>query len=597
MALGPGALSLLLQPTHVNNPARGDGVFRAADQLEQQRQNQWYRGQREQETAEQRRQFDVSHGLEQKKFDYLGQEKRRTEEMSVYDELLEAEASQDPQKMLAALNKARARGVTAPGYEEKINELFKSGGEKGEATQPEETPTAQPKPEAPTKGGIRGPIVGESIGDGWEVVETPPEATGEPERPAQWLTNEMEARGEIPVQPMPGWERSPFTGEMLPPLPQESVTTQNGMSPQGGPWNDGVQRGPVGPIEPIPNHVGGPQQPTPIPNHIGGPPGLRGGLPQGPAPQQAPAPSGATVVYGSDGKPLGTVDPETAMARSRERVRAALSPLTEQARTPEEKRAAAIAMDSGQRLVGSMTVDKIIQNAQERYDAELGRDTAKTVARGGKAAGAGEVAAGAPPDKTMYERAGRSPEEIRAIAAIGNYVHTKIIQKAQQVHNTKELQRVAGTARAVAAKVNKEGGFAQRQSIRDILRMTEGARQTDADLNYALRGDGALGQLHLKLNEYIASGTLPHNFKQQISDYATLLDAHNRDRQKKAAAYAREFAMQDTGLRDMVGEEDLAHWAEQAARGAMGEAIGPTPKKATGNREVDSLVEELEGAD
>lgn len=540
MALGPGALSLLLQPTHVNNPARGDGVFQAARIQEEKQQNQWYRGQREQETAEQRRQFDVSHGFEQKKFDYLGQEKRRLEKAAAWDELLDADASQDPQKMLAAWQKARAKGINVPGYEEHLNNLF---GEK----KPAGTPAAAPadkkdaalsaeldKVQSDALEGIQGPFgsdigknVGQGIGDGWEVVETPPEArTAEP--------------------PM---ERSPFTGQMAPPA------------------------------------------------ELGPPQGLAGGLHSAPQPQQPP---GALVAYDEEtGQAIGTVSPETAIARSRARLREALSPLVENARTPEEQRAAAIAMDTGQRGVGTMPVDKLIASAQERYDAELGRDTAKTVARGGKAAGTGEVAAGAPPDKTMYERAGRSPEEIRANIAIGNYVHTKLIQPAQRIHKTQERIRLVGLVRSLAAKAGSSSGLAQRQAIREVIRESEGARQTDADLNYILNAPGAIARLHMKLNEWVAGGTIPHNFKQQLLDYATLLSAWNRTKQEEARDYIYEQIMKDPTLRDSVTEEDAYRWAEQGARGAGGVADTPgISKKGRGSKsEVDSLVEELEGAD
>lgn len=561
MALGPGALSLLLQPTHVNNPASGQGIFRAAEQMENKKQNAWYRGQREQELDFQKRQHDFEVG----KFAYGVQDKKRLEEMSVYDEFLEAEALQDPQKMLAAWNKARARGVTAPNYEEKINQLFKAQDTKGEGTAPETSPaaeTAAPAPQKPPSGGIKGPLVGESIGDGWEVLETPPEAMEEEPRPAQWLTNEMEARGEIPVQPMPGWERSPFTGEVLPPLPQGSITTQSGPPPG-----------------------------------IGGPPGLRGGLPQSPAPQQPQAPPGATVVYGSDGRPLGTVDPETAMARSRERVRAGLSPLMENARTPEEKRAAAIAMDSGQRLVGSMTVDKVIQNAQARYDAELGRDTAKTVARGGKEAG-GAPAAGSGAG-SFTEDTGLESQDYRI-----NQAAKSIAEGLKQAYNTRALNQAASAYRAMVANAKANTGPQNLAAVKHMLQITENGRLSNQDLEMALASGGRLNALHGQLMAWTAEGRLPPGYLKSVQAYGKVLEAIELE--KRAEIYEEGLAsIMGNRLFASLAPEDQEWWANWVAgyasntmrmvkqkplrkKGKKGETADAPP--ADGDAEADAIM-------
>lgn len=521
MALGPGALQLLLQPTHVNNPASGQGIHRAAELVERKRNSAWEQQQagREFEHEKQKHDFEVG------KFVHGVQDKKRLEEMSVYDELLEAEASQDPQKMLAALNKARARGVTAPGYEEKINNLYKSDGGKGQATEPEKSPEA-PAATPPPKGGIKGPIVGENIGDGWEVVETPPEAMAEggpPPRPAQWLTNEMEARGEISVQPQPGWERSPFTGEMLPPLPQESITTQAGPPPAG----------------------------------IAGPQGLRGGLPQGPASQQPPAPPGATVVYGSDGRPLGTVDPETATARSRERVRAALSPLMENARTPEEQRAAAIAMDSGQRLVGTMTVDKIVENAQQRYDAELGRDTAKTVARGGKEAG-GAPAAGSGAG-SYTEDTGLENQDFRI-----NDSARQIAEGLKRAYNTKALNEAVSANAAMVANAGANTGVQNLAAVKHMLQITENGRLSNQDLEMALASGGKLNQLHAQLMAWTAEGRLPPGYLKSVQAYGKVLQAIELE--KRAEIYEEGLAsIRANRLFASLSPEDQEWWAQWVA--------------------------------
>jgi hypothetical protein len=362
----------------------------------------------------------------------------------------------------------------------------------------------------------------------------------------------MEARGEIPVQPGPGMGMglSPFTGQAS--SPGEQTLPLPGL-PQAG---------------------------------IGG----LGGLSPAPTPQ----PRGMVIVDADTGEELGTLDYDSASARAAARVGTVFDPLIANQRNGNEQRAAAIAKDTALRMLGQpgITVEEAIKEGHRRYDQEMGNETAKSVARGGKDL----------EDQTYggvsYEKGGRTPEQVRTSKSVADYVHMRIIQKAQNLYSTKELVNASAAASSIAAKMTDSNSVSQRGGIRDVIVMTEGKRGTDKDLNYALSGAGKLAQLHMELKSWTDGGDVPQQLKSKFQAYAHLLTALTKKQQAKAMRYAEELVYDDPGLYDFgLSPEDKAYWARQAKRGVAGQAIGLSPRGKAEKEKGEAAVAEEEGGD
>ncbi len=547
MALGPGAIGNLTQyiPYRAANP--GESFLRGVESREREQQEQWYRGQKEKEYDRGVIEGDRDFALEAAAFESAEKrhaEAQRLRKAAAYDELLEASRGNDPTRLRSAIYAAQAVGIGVDGAEDKLRELESGQGAQQPAA-PGQGQLGAEKPMTPEEkalsgeldqvkadamkglGGTETPQPGESIGDGWEVVETPPEAKAEAPAPAQWLTDEMEARGEIPVQPGPGMGLgmglSPFTGQA--PSPGEQALPPPG-TPQVG---------------------------------IGG----LGGLSPAPAPQ----PRGMIAYDMDTGEPLGPIDHERGSARAAEKVGYVFDALGSNARNDKEKRAAAIAKDTAIRMLGQpgVTIEEAIAEGHKRYDHETGNDTAKSVARGGKeeegiptgAYGGGftEGTGIGPRELQLHDRAERMGKDMSGL------------------HSVKNVNGALGIGGQLLSQLKSGNSVSQNEVITHLIKMTQGAKSTDADRQFFLSSSGKLDQYELMFRRWAASGSLPPDFRKNIEAYVGLLQAHNLE--LKAAVYEKAYnRAMETVIFSGLPPELQEQFARQVANAAVGEGGG-----------------------
>jgi len=563
MALGPGAIGNLTQyiPYRAANP--GESFLRGVESREREQQNQWYRSQKEKEYDRGIIEEDRNFALKTAEFASAEQraaEAQRLRKAAAYDELLEAGRGNDPTRLRSAIYAAQAVGIGVDGAEDKLREL-ESGQSDQQPGPPGQEQPGTKKPMSPEdqaisseldkvrgdalKGlGDQTPQPGESIGDGWEVVETPPEAKTEAPAPAQWLTNEMEARGEIPVQPGPGMGMglSPFTG--LAPSPGEQALPPQSM-PQAG--------------------VGG-----------------LGGLSPAPAPQK---PRGMVAYDMDTGEPLGAIDHERGSARAAEKVGYVFDALGSNARNDKEKRAAAIAKDTAIRMLGQpgVTIEEAIAEGHKRYDHETGNDTAKSVARGGKeeesiptgtyGGGFSQGTEIGQRELQLHDRAERMGKDMSGL------------------HSVKNVNTAAAIGSQLLSQLKSGNSVSQNEVITHLIKMTQGAKSTDADRQFFLSSSGKLDQYELMFRRWAASGSLPPDFRKNIEAYVGLLQAHNLE--LKAAVYEKAYnRAMETVIFSGLPPELQEQFARQVANAAVGEGGGG---RLRGEKTRESIKSREEG--
>lgn len=627
MALGPGALSLLTQPTHIRNPARGTGMLEYTRQRDQRQKDAWYQQQREKEFEQQSDINERRFGLEEERFEYGKSETIRKEQAAAFDRLQEAIRSKNPDIVSAAVEDAARYGISVPGYqrpqgpvqeappqqEERPGpEAPKAAGEKpAKATAPWEPPPQGTEPEASAPAGKlteeQARVVSRALepsgegaaelgedgsylpvvsdGKGGTVALRPEDFQDSPEEWAQlmalaqkeapspqktasgvppWLTNELEARGDISYGRA---QENRQLADQMPqaPPPQAPSPQRAAPMPQTPPGVPMPQAQPA-PMPQAPARMPAPPRAAPMPQL---PPAMQG------APQQQPPTQGPgaplPIVDSRTGRVIGTMDVAGATARARGRIAKAFGDLMQGGASDEERQAAEAAMRVAQSLVGTedIGVQEAIDYGFDVYHRTLNRSTAETVARGGKEEG--ELTRfGAP-------SLGRTTDIGNLDVRVGSYVYDKIIKNLQGLEATKELVNVGNTMSQLTSSLDADFGFADRQSLRNILLLTEGKRQTDKDLEYALKGAGNIQNILNELEAWTPGGGFTDTFKGQLRNYANLLLAESMKRQANAERRARAAVQGDALLRRLPPEEQEL-WAQQAERMVSGSYKAPAPK-------------------
>lgn len=258
------------------------------------------------------------------------------------------------------------------------------------------------------------------------------------------------------------------------------------------------------------------------------PPATPGPAQAAPAPAQPPAPPAMapqrfTVSRG--GKDIMSLNRGIGPGPS---IEADFAPLLQNARTPEEKRAAQIAMQTATAVAQKEGLEKGRLAGKQAYDFELnnGRKT-----RIGTGKGVGEAGFGGTGlSKNEYEVGEDQGAHFQAVV---NDVKTRY----QLPKMNAALRSVGG----MKAQLSTANGVADRNAVRQWIRTTDD-RISDSDFKSTMQGGGAWNQLKSLLGQYTDEGRLSPGYLKQLRDAASKMEAEINEQRSRAAEEAANIA-------------------------------------------------------
>jgi hypothetical protein len=322
-----------------------------------------------------------------------------------------------------------------------------------------------------------------------------------------------------------------------------SATVDDG-SPSAG-YSMDAMPAPVVP-RPGPQRPGGLPAPAPAPEAPPPAPGADTGLRPGPARTQyiegqEPAEAGEA----SPGQPLVRgyrisfngqtidVDPEQVLERQRTRVAMSLAPLLKNASTPEEQRAAQMAIESAIGAVGTMSPQEAIEFGVKVYQDPLDRGAKETRARiiGGGGAAAPKGGYGGAP--------GLTKEANQVQSGLFDDTNTWL-NGFESKHGVQKVREAMQAGDKVAGLLSSDNPVSQRAALTATLKQWFSSVTSNTELAFVNQSAGVINQLMMELNKYGDEGRLPADFiaklKGAVASTQSAFRKHMHDLGTKAAS-------------------------------------------------------------
>lgn len=381
--------------------------------------------------------------------------------------------------------------------------------------------------------------------------------------PAKWLEDEMLMRGEGQLQESSAGQQSAgFSKSLTPriaPEPMKLEESQEG-SAANAPRQPFVKGGnDQGAPEPyIPSPPNSPQAQAP------------NSPPAAPPPAPPPAPPQQRFTVSRGGKDIMSLNRGIGPTPS---IEADFAPLIANARTPDEQRAAKIALETAKAVAQKEGIEKGRLAGKQAYDFEL-NNARKTRIGTGKGIGE-EGFGGTGLSKAEY---GVSEDQGDHFQAVVNDIKTRY-----------QLPKMHAALRAVGgmkAQLSTANGVADRNAVRQWIRTTDD-RISDSDFKSTMQGGGAWEQLNTLLKQYTDSGRLSPGYLKQLRDAASGMEAEIRNQQGRAAEDAANIGRTHPWFRN-ADTEDIANrlranvLGEGLPAGSGGGKTKPRPGGSTG---------------
>jgi len=239
--------------------------------------------------------------------------------------------------------------------------------------------------------------------------------------------------------------------------------------------------------------------------------------------------------------------------------------LLDEARSPEEKRAARIAQHTAQLVTQKEGIDKGREAGDRRYQFELNR-----LRKGGVGGGTG---GGSAPN---FGGTGMSKQELAVDekdAAEYHKQHTELSQR----YKLPELGTLDHSLAAVEAAGREKNGTAQLAAVTKALRgMGNVGAMSDKDLDRIMNSSGVWNNLKNIINR-AASGELPPELVTQTVEMAKQQRAAIREHRKAAAAEFEGILNEDPFIHGNRGK--IAGFGRRAVSGEVGDG----QSKSTGS--------------
>lgn len=274
-----------------------------------------------------------------------------------------------------------------------------------------------------------------------------------------------------------------------------------------------------------------------------------------PQPQQ---PGNLRVLQG--GKPVL----ELGGAGAPEQVRSTLQSLMVNARTPEEKRSAQVALDVALGAVQRQGVEKAVQLGLQTYEREQNNNRKTRVGTG---RGVGEEGFGG---------TGLSKDTYSVVGKEDAKRYDKVIARvAAQYGINNEVMRADSALAAVEAAMNSNTGTGQLAAVTKALKaMGNTGAMSDRDLNRIMESSGIWNSFK-NLVSRAQSGTLPPELMGNLKEMTAQLRSVIQHKRKEAGEAARSGVLNDPFI---YGDRD------QAADAAFGAFAGYAPGAKAGRR-------------
>lgn len=254
------------------------------------------------------------------------------------------------------------------------------------------------------------------------------------------------------------------------------------------------------------------------------------------------------------------IDPESVHERQVQRVKGVLQPIFESSTSPEEKKAAQMALNAAAGAVGIVPPEDAVKLGIDVYEKAMER-MAK-LARA-KVAGASRASAGSGYDT----RLGKVGDDFRTY-----------LNQTQNQQAVKGARISLQNARHVLEMANSSDALAQFSAKADLLKETMRGALSDKDV---ARFEGAAGkwnQARTWVNTWTAGGQIPPDVLRQIKEIAI---AKVRAERERLEAVAQQF-VDSLDQPDLVGNltpEELERYKDAGYR-----AIAGVPRPGRGGR-------------
>lgn len=278
------------------------------------------------------------------------------------------------------------------------------------------------------------------------------------------------------------------------------------------------------------------------------------------------------------------VDPQAVADRQRNRVANALRPLLENASGPEERRAAATAIQGAVRSVGTLSPQQAIELGLKLYQDPLDRGAKEKRARliGGKGV-----------DSEGYGGvAGLTEDEKKRTLDTGRYARS-LINDEMTRFGVKGIREELAQGEDAISKAKSPDALSQFSSKATLQKMLMKGALSDRDVARLEAAPGQWSRLEQVVNNWTEGGQIPPDVIRQIVAIAQEKNALLRERLDAAGQSAKERVMNDPTLATMATpeeHEDFGNMGYGAATGVFAKrktqrqqgtkAKGAAPKQA-----------------